>query len=132
MGVTSFDETQDRKKLAKIEADYRLKCDSCGQEIVLIKFGENEFTIYSPLRSITINEVDIVEVKKWIEEKNYLKIHKLIREKWIQKMGLDYYCPECNKLYCEKEASIDINYDEGFYDDTSMTCPNGHQRCMDD
>ena len=135
MGVTYFDETQDRKKLANVEADYRLKCDVCDQEIVLIKFDENEFTIYSPLRSITIEGVNVSEIKKWIEKKNYKKLHELISEKWIQKMGLDYYCPECDKIYCEKDATISINYDEefaGFYDDTTMTCPKGHERCMDD
>lgn len=46
--------------------------------------------------------------------------------------GLDAYCPECDKLYCREEYDLEEEWDEGFYDDTYGTCPEGHRRLLDD
>lgn len=132
MGVTSFDLSHDKTKLKTMTADFRLKCSICGEDAILIELGEKRFTVSSAIRSITIEYDNINEVKKYLEEKSYQNISDIIREKWVQKMGLDYFCSECNLIYCDDHCQVEINFDDGFYDDTHGTCPKGHKWCMDD
>ena len=46
--------------------------------------------------------------------------------------GLDAYCPECDEIYCYTHYNAQEFWDEGFYDYTKGTCPNGHVRDIDD
>ncbi len=45
---------------------------------------------------------------------------------------LDAYCPECYKIYCRAHYDINEKWEEGFYDCSYGTCPNGHRRMIDD
>lgn len=43
-----------------------------------------------------------------------------------------FYCPECNACYCRVHWLEQLEFDEGFYDCTHGTCPEGHTRMLDD
>ncbi|HET7464061.1 MAG TPA: hypothetical protein VFJ82_22585 [Longimicrobium sp.] len=43
-----------------------------------------------------------------------------------------FYCPECNACYCRDHWRQWMEFDEGFYDCTYGTCPQGHTRMLDD
>ena len=44
-----------------------------------------------------------------------------------------FHCRECNRSYCERCWRIGPpEFDEGFYDYTSGTCPEGHEQIVDD
>lgn len=43
------------------------------------------------------------------------------------------HCWECDKDYCEQCWDIGpMEFDEGFYDCTNGTCPEGHEQMVDD
>ena len=44
-----------------------------------------------------------------------------------------FHCRACNRSYCERCWRIGpAQFDEGFYDCTSGTCPEGHEQIVDD
>ena len=45
---------------------------------------------------------------------------------------MDAYCPTCDRVYCRDHYQTEERYDEGFYDCTYGTCPQGHRRMIDD
>jgi predicted RNA-binding Zn-ribbon protein involved in translation (DUF1610 family) len=45
----------------------------------------------------------------------------------------NFRCPECRAAYCRNHWSdVKAQFDEGFYDVTSATCPEGHRIVIDD
>lgn len=46
--------------------------------------------------------------------------------------GLDFYCPDCDKIYYEDHYTLTPVWDGGFYDYTEGECPNKHKRILDD
>ena len=42
-----------------------------------------------------------------------------------------FYCPECGLNYCIKEWDTSVLFDDGLYDRTEGTCPNGHRHTLD-
>lgn len=47
-------------------------------------------------------------------------------------MGIDAFCPQCAKIYCAQHYGASEQFDEGFYDCTYGTCPQGHRRVIND
>jgi hypothetical protein len=43
-----------------------------------------------------------------------------------------FYCPDCELNYCRDDWSTQVLTDDGFYDCTIGTCPNGHRHMVDD
>lgn len=43
-----------------------------------------------------------------------------------------FYCPACDRCYCRDHWAMAMEFDEGFYDCTYGTCPEGHRRMIDD
>ena len=44
-----------------------------------------------------------------------------------------FHCRNCNRSYCERCWRIGPpQFDDGFYDCTSGTCPEGHEQIVDD
>lgn len=47
--------------------------------------------------------------------------------------GSNQYCSKCSKTFCKEHwTNIEVVLDEGFYDCTYATCPNGHRMMTDD
>ena len=43
-----------------------------------------------------------------------------------------FYCPDCQRSYCDQHWTTQTRYDDGFYDQTIGWCPNGHRHKLDD
>ncbi len=43
-----------------------------------------------------------------------------------------FFCPDCQRSYCQTHWDLDVIVDEGFYDCTLGVCPSGHQVVVDD
>ncbi len=43
-----------------------------------------------------------------------------------------FYCPTCDRSYCGDHWHQQVEFDDGFYDCTYGTCPQGHRRMVDD
>jgi len=44
-----------------------------------------------------------------------------------------FYCDDCKKIYCKNCWDVGPpEFDEGFYDCTFGTCPEGHEQTVDD
>ncbi len=37
-----------------------------------------------------------------------------------------FYCPDCGASYCKDHWQQQVEFDDGFYDCTYGTCPQGH------
>lgn len=46
--------------------------------------------------------------------------------------GMDCWCPTCSRVYCRTHYRVREVYDDGFYDVSMGTCPQGHERELDD
>ena len=67
--------------------------------------------------------------------KNQLKkLHHFLEEKYQKwdMMGIDAYCPECDKIYCRSHYHPIPERENGYYDCTYATCPENHRRMIDD
>lgn len=43
-----------------------------------------------------------------------------------------FWCPDCEQAYCHRHWTTEVVMDEGFYDCTYGTCPQGHRVMIDD
>ena len=43
-----------------------------------------------------------------------------------------FYCRKCKSCYCQDHWQVETYYDEGFYDCSYGTCPQGHRSKIDD
>jgi len=118
-------------------SEYHLPCSVCGKISIKCKIGfgrfdDHESLVYSGIthsRSLKKNLAnDLFEILK---NENFLGAHQFMREHMCYE-GLDAYCPKCDKIYCWEHYNARAEYDDGFYDCTCGTCPNGHRRMIDD
>jgi hypothetical protein len=58
--------------------------------------------------------------------------HGLLIEREANPEGVDAWCPCCGRLYCRLHYHCVDEYDDGFYDVTVGTCPEGHRRVIAD
>lgn len=124
--------------LTKIsDSEYHLPCSKCGQIAIIFKQGEWEFADGQVLifRGIT-HEMGIQlgfsnMIFRLLEAYKLATLHEFFK-KHIVYEGIDAYCPECDKIYCYEHYNPREVYDEGFYDCTYGTCPEGHERIIDD
>lgn len=121
-----------REVLRNIPADYVLNCSDCDLPIVKIENKIDAFIISSPLRRYAIETnlfIDAHKILKDLRNNKLRELDEILRKDFD---GLDFYCRECNKVYCENHFSLLPVWDDGFYDYTLGTCPKGHERIVDD
>lgn len=122
-----------RKALENITADYVLNCSVCNLPIVKLEKKIDALIISSPLRRYAIETnlfINADKILKDLKNNKLGELDKILRENYN---GLDFYCRECNKVYCEKHYLLwPIWEDSGWYDYTLGTCPKGHERVVDD
>lgn len=71
------------------------------------------------------------QVLQWVAKGDLAALHAFMDEQGIDG-GLDAYCPQCDRIYCREHYNVREEYDEGFYDCSRGTCPQGHSRMVDD
>lgn len=126
-------------RLIEIESEHRfvLRCSICGKEAIVFKeeqppYGDEIALVYKGIvKSTSLNLNLKPKIRELLEVSNLSRLHELLREK-MDYEGMDAYCPECDKIYCYVHFNPEEVWDEGFYDCTYGTCPNGHRRMIDD
>lgn len=126
-----------QKRIIKInESEYHLPCMICGEIAVIFELGEflgESGMIYHGITHRTSLDLPMKDsIVHYLNHNNIAGIHSLVQEKKSMEDGLDAYCPECDKIYCKKHYHITEEWDEGFYDCSYGTCPEGHRRIIDD
>jgi len=116
---------------------YQLPCSICGKISVEFKLGYGRFDREESLvfSGITHSRSFMKKLSstifKILKAKNLKGAHEFMI-KYHGYEGLDAYCPECDRIYCWEHYNAREEWDEGFYDCTMGTCPQGHQRLIDD
>jgi hypothetical protein len=124
---------------------YELTCSLCGQTAVVVRVGtrddwaDKDGTEYLQYRGITHEPMPGLDAKHgerifpWLEKGDLAAIHAYFKEIDVRmEEGIDAYCPECDAIYCWTHFNPYQEFDDGFYDCTWGTCPQGHRRILDD
>lgn len=117
--------------------EYQLLCSICGTISYVFKIGtphhaKDKRLIYKGLTHT--GDLDVKHANRvfqWLEQEKIAEIHRFM-QKVRTAQGIDAYCPDCDKVYCRGHYFLDEVWDEGFYDCTYGTCPDGHRRMIDD
>ncbi|MFW9899278.1 MAG: hypothetical protein ACFFDO_08475 [Candidatus Thorarchaeota archaeon] len=126
------------KKIVKVsDLEYHLPCSVCGRISVIYKIGYGRFDKKESLvfrgitheRSLNISLAE--KLFKILKKEDLSMVHDFMK-KYHDYEGLDAYCPNCDKIYCWEHYDAEEVFDDGFYDCTYGTCPNGHKRMIDD
>ncbi len=119
------------------DQEYHLPCFVCGKVSVVIKIGVPVYSmnlgvVYEGITHSTSYPLENAkEVFALLAAGNLKALHKLFVDRLVYE-GIDAYCPQCDKIYCGEHYNTVQNFDDGFYDDTHGTCPQGHTRMIDD
>jgi hypothetical protein len=119
------------------ETMYQLPCSVCGRIAAEFKIGYGPFDNEESLvfRGITHGSSLRKDLSPILFEilraKNLSGVHEFMKQYHCYE-GLDAYCPECDKIYCWEHYNATEEWEEGFYDCTYGTCPEGHKRMIDD
>ncbi len=119
------------------DQEYHLPCSVCGKVSVIIHIGVPVYSkdlrlVYEGITHSTGYDLqDAKDVFALLSAGNLKELHQLFKDRLVYE-GIDAYCPECDKIYCRDHYNAVENYDDGFYDDTDGTCPQGHRRMIDD
>ena len=115
-----------------VEARRELACAACGLaaatfEIGIDRWSGNRALLFRGItRSRAFPLTLAANVLGELQGGKISSVHSSIEE------GIDAYCPACDRIYCRDHYLMDVEYDEGFYDCTRATCPEGHRRMVDD
>ncbi|MGY5879487.1 MAG: hypothetical protein RTV31_04505 [Candidatus Thorarchaeota archaeon] len=114
------------------EGAYTLSCAVCGKVAVVILLNEDKF-VYSGIMIETYIDKGLAkEVFRLLDMKNLKGLHSYYKRTIQLEEGMDAYCPECDSIYCSEHYATEEEWDEGFYDCTYGTCPQGHRRIIHD
>ncbi len=119
-----------RSALERCEADRTLHCEECGREVVRLALRKDLLVVASPLRRMGISQDKLGEAPAMLLHAGAPTLHQAMQH--ANHDGLDFYCPDCDRQYCEAEYRCLPQWDDGFYDYTLGICPEGHERIVDD
>ncbi len=126
-----------KRVIKKSDKSYRLPCFICGKiavefEIGIAMFDDKETLIYNGITHQSSLSKQLSELLFNILNREALSdLHEFMKKHHAYE-GLDAYCPECDRIYCWEHYNAREEFDDGFYDCTYGTCPNGHKRMIDD
>ncbi|MHA1909055.1 MAG: hypothetical protein ACW98Y_17270 [Candidatus Thorarchaeota archaeon] len=116
----------------KDDKAYTLACAICGQVAVVIIQRTTQF-VYSGIIVETVLESALAkDAFKFLNTKDLKSLHSHLKKDIQLEDGMDAYCPECDTIYCATHYKTEEEWDEGFYDCTYGTCPEGHRRIIHD
>ena len=115
------------------------RCDICEDDA-----GQLELQFFRAFDDVTLIIDGIVgQTTTWLSPSNAARLEQALKggspralfeidEEWAS-----FYCPQCDKAYCQKHWQTEIVFDDdpampGWYDCTYGTCPKGHRRIVDD
>ncbi len=116
----------------KDDKAYTLSCAVCGQVAVVIIQRTTQF-VYSGIIVESVLESALAkDAFKFLSLKDLKSLHSHLKNSIQLEDGIDAYCPECDTIYCATHYTPEEEWDEGFYDCTYGTCPEGHRRIIHD
>lgn len=106
-------------------------CSLCDKKAIIFDFDEKNglVRLLSTQRAYVVRFPDIKELREKLKKEEYRYFHNFLIKDWD---GLDYYCPECDKIYCIDHYAIFPIFEDVFYDYSIGVCPFGHKREVDD
>jgi len=134
----SKDTPTDKKVVKKDANTYVLPCSVCGNYCIVFLLRPSPKTkkqtlYYSGiLVETTFTHAGARKIFQWLDEENLKKVHKYLKRDIQTEEGMDGYCPECDKVYCEDHYHTWEIFDDGFYDCTKAECPQNHVRIIHD
>ncbi len=117
--------------------EYHLTCAICGEIAFIFRTEIPHHCDEQRLIFKGITHTSDITLKysraifKLLKKNNIRKAHELLQQFGIED-GIDAFCPECNQIFCHGHFHLKELWEEGFYDCTVGTCPNGHRRVVDD
>jgi hypothetical protein len=135
-------ERADATPIEKISpTEYRLSCAVCGTPAVILRL----VTAEKPPVHLSSGQVECAGITRsvglraapekifaWMEAGDLAALHSHMEDDCNIDGGLDAWCPQCRLIYCRAHYSVREEWDEGFYDCSRGTCPQGHTRIVDD
>ncbi len=131
--LDSDEGTPPQETIEKIEdGKYRLFCTVCGRVAIVI-IQEGKLFVYSGIVVESALDKSLAkEVFRLLDKGDLKGLHSYVKNSIQLEDGIDAYCPECDKIYCAQHYRPEEEWDEGFYDCTYGTCPEGHRRIIHD
>ncbi|OLS15760.1 MAG: hypothetical protein RBG13Loki_0597 [Promethearchaeota archaeon CR_4] len=119
------------------DMEYHLPCAVCSKVSIVIRIGvptydKEEKLVYEGITHSTGYDLQKApDIFALLAVGDLKGLHQMFKDLFVYE-GLDAYCPECDKIYCRNHYNAAEEYDDGFYDCTYGTCPQGHRRMIDD
>ncbi|MBD3237808.1 MAG: hypothetical protein GF330_13985 [Candidatus Eisenbacteria bacterium] len=125
------------KELDESEIIARAHCAVCGQVALIFWWGDFWGDEGLVIRGIVHERLAPPGTEKQIleqlEKGSIGGVHEIIKPFWKADVGLDAYCPKCDRVYCAEHWKLEDIWEDGWwYDCTYGTCPEGHRRMVDD
>lgn len=120
------------------DAEYHLLCSVCGEvsfvfRIGLTRFSRNECLVYEGITHAGgIDKKHAKTIFPLLDRNDPGAAHSFLVEHKLLDEGIDAYCPDCDAVYCRAHYHVSEEWDDGFYDCSTGTCPHGHHRIIDD
>ncbi|MDP7025242.1 MAG: HD domain-containing protein [Kiritimatiellia bacterium] len=118
------------KMLTREEIPLIFKCAKCGAEAGRITaIPDEKRLVVEGIICDFSTQPDSERFPKQLEQVRSGDTEAFLGEDggWTQS-----YCRHCEKFYCRKHWDTGVVYDDGFYDYTEGTCPEGHRIKLDD
>lgn len=114
------------------EGELVARCSLCNKKAILFDFDEKNglVRVGSAQRSYIVKFREVKKLREKLEAGEYRHFHDFLIQEDYE--GLDYYCPECNKIYCIDHYQITPYFENMFYEYSTGKCPLGHERIVDD
>ena len=120
------------------EDSYVLLCSSCGKvaavfrtDVPKLSTTEEKAILFEGVtRSNHFDMTNAGVIFERLEQGNVRGLNDYVEH--LVEGGVDAYCPNCDRAYCKDHWDLEEEWDEGFYDCTYGTCPEGHRRLLDD
>jgi hypothetical protein len=124
--------------IKKSAIEYELPCSACGAIAVRWRRGKDQRhggddrLVYEGITMATARSGDLAPgIFARLDADDLAGLHAQAKAAGLDE-GVDGYCPECDRVYCRVHYQAREVFDEGFYDCTYGTCPQGHRRMIDD
>lgn len=121
------------------KTEFQLRCSVCGEVAASFKVGPrwpatktDELALHyeGTTKSTQLGLEQSKAIIENLAQGHIAAVNSLLEER--MQGGLDAYCPTCDKVYCREHYDVEEEWDEGFYDCSYGTCPEGHRRLIDD
>ncbi len=109
---------------------YYLSCSFCNKPVINIEIQNQIILIKSILKRFGILVSDIDKIKNIIGKKEFNKFDRILESKGYG--GLDFYCPQCNKIFCPQHYKfVQIYAYDGQKEHIIARCPNNHEKIIE-